>query len=279
MSQPPPERPPDGGAPADPAARGGGRDNRKRTVSGLVAALLALLVVVAVLGLTRRGGDRLDTTANDDSATSAPTAASPSAPSAAPSTAESTAPSPLQSTAPSRAPVTSSSTPGASSASPLSGRSAAAPSVPGDPAGFLARLPLGFTDCAAATRAGDGDVAAAVCRAATAQPALVQAVFHLYPDQATLDAVFDGQATTEWVLSAFADGAGCSTATGYGPWSHPDRTRGGQLACQVTGEGDVLLAWTDDAFLTEGTIRVPGNSQAEMTALHDWWTSHRDFRP
>jgi hypothetical protein len=155
----------------------------------------------------------------------------------------------------------------------------AAPSAPSDPAGFLARLPLGFTDCVPATRAGDGDLAAAVCRAAAGQPDLVQAAFHLYPDQATLDAVFEGQATTEWTLSPFADGAGCATAPGYGPWSHSDQSPGGQLACQITGEGDVLVGWTDDDALAEGIVWVPGNSQAELAALYDWWTSHRDFRP
>ena len=106
----------------------------------------------------------------------------------------------------------------------------------------------------------------------------MQAVFHRYPDLATLESVFESQAA-ERGTSPFPDGMDCSTANGYGQWSHPDRTRGGQLACQVTGEGDVLLAWTDDAFLTEGTVRAPGDSRAEMSALYDWWTSHRDFRP
>jgi hypothetical protein len=124
---------------------------------------------------------------------------------------------------------------------------------------------------------GDGDLTAATCGSSSTRPDLVQAVFHRYPDRATLDSVFESQAAERGMVP-FADGTDCSTANGYGQWSHPDQTSAGRLACQVTGEGDVLLVWTDDEFLTEGTIRAPGDSPAEMSALHDWWTSHRDFR-
>jgi hypothetical protein len=210
-------------------------------VIGLIAGLVVLIVIAVVLIIALGGNDESDTTANGGSGASTPTA--PSAP---------------------------------SNSSP-SGGFPSAPSGPVDPAEFVAQLPSDFTDCAAATLAGDGDLAAAACGLASTQPGPLQAVFHLYPDQATLDSVFQSQ-VTEQGMTAFADGADCSTATGYGEWSYSDQTRGGQVACQITGEGDVLVAWTDDEFLTEGAVRAPGNSQAEIGALYDWWTVHSDFQ-
>jgi hypothetical protein len=267
MSQPPQWQPPSGsgGRPAsgDQPAHGGAdaagapaRRGRNRRNAAVAVALLVGTVVAVILVADHHPM----TTATIDSGTS---------------TSTSIPPSPAPSTAPSPSSSPSSSPP--STASPSAGPSSA-PSGAGDAAAFLAQLPGDFLDCAAVRPIGDGDVAAATCRSAATQPDLVQAIFHRYPDQATLDSVFESQAA-ERGMSPFPDGLDCSTANGYGRWSHADQTRGGQLACQVTGEGEVLLVWTDDEFLTEGTVRTPGDSRAEMAALYDWWTSHRDFRP
>ncbi|PZA19147.1 hypothetical protein DMO24_22285 [Modestobacter versicolor] len=166
------------------------------------------------------------------------------------------------------------STTSSSSSSSSGGFSSAPPTGEADAAGFLAQLPADFVDCAPKELAGDGDLAAASCGPAQTQPGPSEAMFYLYPDVATLDQVFLNDVTTEGLTEFPSTGEiDCSTATGYGPWTYTDGTPGGQVACQILAEGYVVIAWTDDDFLTEGLIRAPGTTQADVSALYEWWTS------
>jgi len=79
-------------------------------------------------------------------------------------------------------------------------------------------------------------------------------------------------------LTEFAGDADCSTGTGYGTWTYADGTPGGQVACQITDDGHIVVAWTDDEFLTEGAVRSPGSTQDEVGALYEWWTEHSDYQ-
>jgi hypothetical protein len=219
-------------------------------VIGLVSGLVLLIVVAVVLALTLGGG-------YDDTVT----AGSSSSTAGAPSTTATRPPSPSPSTA----------------APAPSGGFTAAPSGGADVTGFVAQLPVGFDDCADAPLAGDGDVAAAACGAALTQPGPEAAAFYLYPDQGTLDAVFSSDVTDEG-LPEFAAEDDCSTGTGYGAWTYSGGEQGGQVACQMADDGYVVVAWTDDQYLTEGVVRAPGTTQAEVSALYDWWTTNSGYQ-
>jgi len=175
----------------------------------------------------------------------------------------------------SRTPSPSSSSPSPSS-SPNGGFTVAPPGS-ADPARFAASLPADFTDCAAAELAGDGDVASAACGASQTQPGPSEARFYLYPDVATLDAVFEADVSDE-DLTEFGPTDDCTTGTGHGEWNYSDGTPGGRVACQITDDGHVFLAWTDDEFLTEGAVRSPGSTQEDVGALYEWWTEHSDYQ-
>jgi hypothetical protein len=168
--------------------------------------------------------------------------------------------------------TTASSSPSTSSSPSSSGGFSSEPSDVADPADFIGQLPADFVDCTDMELEGDGDLAAASCGAALTQPGPQMAAFYLYPDVATLDEVFADDVADQG-LTEFATGDSCSAGTGYSEWTYNDGTHGGQLACQLTGDGNVLITWTDDAFLTEGLIQAPGTSQAEVSALYDWWMS------
>jgi hypothetical protein len=155
--------------------------------------------------------------------------------------------------------------------------SGSSPSGAIDPAELVAHLPADLTGCAAGRLAGDGDVAAASCGAAATQPGPAEADFYLYPDVATLDAVFASDVRDEG-LPEFTGSADCTTGTGFGQWSYPNGSPGGEVACQITDEGSVVVVWTDHAFLTEGAVRAPGSTQAEVSALYEWWTAHSEYR-
>jgi hypothetical protein len=213
-----------------------------------VVAGLAVVVVVALLLFVTLGGDD-----------------APVSPAAG---------TPLTSAAPSSS-AGSSSAGSSSDSSPSGGFSQPPGTI--DPAAFVAQLPADLTDCAADQPAGDGDVAAASCGAATTQPGPTGGSFFLYPDQSTLDAVFQSDVTDQG-LTEFAADADCGTGTGYGQWAYADYTPGGQVACQLTDDGHVVIVWTDDEFLTEGAVRAPGTTQAEVSALYDWWTANSEFQ-
>ncbi|WP_222194056.1 hypothetical protein [Modestobacter italicus] len=159
--------------------------------------------------------------------------------------------------------------------------SAPAPSsspAPVDPAAedLLAQLPSDFVDCVEQPLAGDGDVAAAACGASQTQPGAAEAVFHRYPDVATLDAVFEAD-TGGAGLTALTGEDDCSTTVGYGEWTI-DGVTGGLVACTIVGDGTVQIAWTDDEYLTEGLVSAPGTTQEDVSALYAWWTENSFFQ-
>ena len=141
---------------------------------------------------------------------------------------------------------------------------------------LVAALPDDLAGCAATAPIGDGDVAAATCGPADTQPGPAEADFHLYPDVATLEDVFlddAGDLGTE-ELPADVD---CTTDMGYGEWTYDTGETGGRLACGLTDDGHAVVAWTDDEFLVEGALIGPGTTQADVSALYEWWTLHSDY--
>jgi hypothetical protein len=246
-----PGQPPRGAGPAGPGGpgwggpgtQGGGGGDKKRNLIITAVAVLVLVVVVAVVLVIALGGnDNGTSTANGGSSASSPDSSVSSS--------------------------YGSSSSGGFSSSPTGGTA--------DPAAFLAQLPLDFTDCAVDQPAGDGDLAAAACGSAQSQPGPSQAEFYLYPDVATLDTVFQSQVTSEG-LTEWTGDADCSTSTGFGEWTTNGVT-GGQVACAITAEGYVVIAWTDDEFRTEGVVRAPGTTQAEIASLYDWWTANSFYQ-
>jgi hypothetical protein len=169
------------------------------------------------------------------------------------------------SSAPTRSPTSTASSAGFSSA----------PSGRADPDDFVAQLPADFTDCAGAGPAGDGDLAAASCGAATTQPGPARAEFHRYPDVDTLDSAFHAEVAQQGV-PAWTDDADCSTTTGFGEWVSGGVT-GGQVACAIGTDGSVMIVWTDDEYLAEGIVSAPGTTQADVRSLYDWWTANSFF--
>jgi hypothetical protein len=65
---------------------------------------------------------------------------------------------------------------------------------------------------------------------------------------------------------------------GSGEWTYPDGSVGGKVVCAVTKDGNALIAWTDDAFLTEGVVRSPGSTQEDVAALYSWWSNNSDYQ-
>jgi hypothetical protein len=216
----------------------GGGDGRKKNVVTTLVAALAVVIVVAVVLIVTPGGD--DSPGSTASGADASTA------------------------------------PSTSSGSSSSGGFSSAPSGTTDPAAFVAQLPSDFTDCTATAPAGDGDLVAASCGSATTHPGPAEAEFYLYPDLSTLDSTFQTDVTAE-SLTDFPPDANCSTGTGTGEWKYTDGSPGGQFACWIT-DAHVLVAWTDNAFLTEGVVRAPGTTQGELSALYDWWTQHSRYQ-
>jgi hypothetical protein len=248
-----PGQPPHGAGPVGPGGPGwggpgtqgrGGTDKKKNLIITALAALV-LVVVAVVLVIALGGNDNGTSTASGGSSAST-----------------------SDSSVSSSSPSSGSSSSGGSSSSPTGGTA--------DSAAFLAQLPVDFTDCAADQPAGDGDVAAAACGAAQSQPGPSEAAFYLYPDVATLDGVFQSDVTSEG-LTEWTGDADCSTSTGFGEWTTNGVT-GGQVACAITAEGYVVIAWTDNEFLTEGVVRAPGTTQAEVTSLYDWWTANSFYQ-
>jgi hypothetical protein len=236
------------GGPGGPGAPGGSLNgNGKRNgVIALIAGLVVLAVVAAVLLFTLGGDDPQEDTqaASDGAATSAP-----------------------------------SSSPGARSSSSSGGFTAAPPSGSGGGGNrdLVAMLPQDFTDCAGVPLAGDGDIAAASCGAAVTQPGPERADFFLYPDQSTLDAVFDTDLLGLDAPELPADGD-CATSMGFGEWTYPDGSVGGRVVCAITQDGNAMIAWTDAEFLTEGVVQTPGSTQQDVATLYEWWSNNSDYQ-
>ena len=151
-----------------------------------------------------------------------------------------------------------------------------APATAVAPGDLVAALPVDLSDCVAGETAGDGDLAAATCGPADTQPGPAEADFHLYPDVDTLDGVLLADADDLGLAELPVD-VDCTTEMGYGEWTYATGETGGLLACGLTGDGRAVVAWTDDEFLVEGVLLAPGTTQADVSALFDWWTRHSDY--
>jgi hypothetical protein len=171
------------------------------------------------------------------------------------------------------APSVATSTPGtptsASTSTSQSSASASANSTARTYGTFLSTLPPDLTGCVESGLAGDGDVAAATCGPSSTQPGPQMAVFHRYPDRASLDAVFASDVRTAG-LQPLQPPQDCSSSPGEFHWSSGG-LEGGDVAC-VIGGGQIEIAWTDYAFLNEGVIAAPGTTQPQLTALYQWWS-------
>ncbi|OMQ12111.1 hypothetical protein A7K94_0221640, partial [Modestobacter sp. VKM Ac-2676] len=138
---------------------------------------------------------------------------------------------------------------------------------------FLATLPVDFADCGPAELIGDGDIAAAACGPASSEPGPSDAVFLRYTDVDTLDDVFAADVAALG-LAEWGEATDC-TEDGYGEWVRGETT-GGLLACGLT-DGAAFIYWTDDEFLTEGVVSMPGETQGDVVALYGWWVENSDF--
>jgi serine/threonine-protein kinase len=142
-----------------------------------------------------------------------------------------------------------------------------------DPAAdLMALLPGGFAAdaCKVAEPAGDGDLAALTCDAATTQPGPDKASFYLYPDASSLREVFlsdvQGQALTEYPLA----GPRCPDAQGYGSYDVDDAVAG-QIACYVTDENTAILLWTQEDVGAEGFLLIHDGGPEALVTLYEWW--------
>ncbi|GAA4324434.1 hypothetical protein GCM10023162_31020 [Klenkia terrae] len=77
-------------------------------------------------------------------------------------------------------------------------------------------------------------------------------------------------------VQPIAEGQDCTTAVGSGTWTQND-VPGGQIACGISSNGSVFIAWTDDEFLTEGVVQLAGTSQADVAILYNWWLTNSNY--
>ncbi len=227
------------GGPYGGSPQGSG-DNGKRNLIIAAIAGVVVIAVVAVLLVFTLGGD-------DD-------------PIADPTTTAATT-------------TTSSSSESTSSSSESSSSSSSSSSGGSDE--LIAQLPFDFSDCVEGDLPSDGATAAADCGAAATQPGPSGAAFYLYPDQGTLDSVFQADVSGQ-NLQPIPDGQDCTTAVGSGTWVRGD-VPGGQIACGIADTGAVFLVWTDDEFLIEGLVQAPGTTQADVASLYQWWLQNSDY--
>jgi hypothetical protein len=170
--------------------------------------------------------------------------------------------------------TTSSSSSSSSSTSRSSTSSPSPAPAPGAGEDLLAILPVDFTDCTEADPQGDGDIAHASCGASTTQPGPQQAEFFLYPDQETLDSVFD---TDTSGAPAIPEGQTCADTTGVGTWTSSGNS--GSVACAINADnGQVGIIWTDDNALVEGIVAASGSTQEDLAALYEWWTTNSGYQ-
>ena len=160
--------------------------------------------------------------------------------------------------------------------SPSPTSSATTPSAPAPADDFLATLPADFTDCQDAPLEGDGDTAHATCGASATQPGPQVAEFYLYPDKATMDAVFT-EDVSDVGLGDLPAGQDCTTATGVTSWNSGNRNAG-LVGCYLDAENNAaVIIWTDDAALIEGLVAAPGGSHGDLATLYQWWTQHSAY--
>ena len=223
---------PPGGPPGATAAGGGGGGNKLPFIVIGVTLLVAILVVVIVL-----------VTSGDDGGGPGPTAG----------------------------PTTTTAGPTTTTAGPTTTTSTTT-EAPDPEQDLLAIIPGGFNrdNCRTQEAAGDGDIAALDCGAATDTTGPTDSVFYLYPDADTLDGVFlddvERQGLTE------LSGVNCPDAQGFQNYTDVNGDQAGRIACYIDAESNAsVILWTQDAFSAEGFVVIADGGQEGLQALVDWW--------
>jgi serine/threonine protein kinase len=230
---------PPGGPPGSTASGGGGGGNKLPLILGAAALIVAILVVVIVI-----------VTSGDDTPTGQ-TATDTQTPTT--STSEST---------------TTTTTTSTTTEAP-------------DPEGqLLAIIPGGFNrdNCRTQDAAGDGDLAALDCGAATAADGPTDSAFYLYPDAETLDGVFLND--VERVGLSELSGQNCPEAQGFQNYNDANGNQAGRIACYVREQDNAsVILWTQDAFSAEGFVILADGGVEGLATLVDWWRvpSNSDF--
>jgi serine/threonine-protein kinase len=231
---------PPGTPPGATSTGGGGGGNKLPLILGAAALVVAILVVVIVLVVS--GGDGGGGTG----------------PTAGPTT---------------ESPVTTTT----SSTTTTSQATTPAPEPEDD---LRAIVPGGFdaSGCTTQQAAGDGDLAALDCGAATAADGPTDSAFYLYPDAQTLDEVF--LADVARVGLSELSGQNCPDAQGYQNYNGADGQPAGRIACYVREQDNAsVLLWTQDEFSAEGFVVLANGGVEGLATLIDWWRvpSNSDF--
>jgi serine/threonine-protein kinase len=237
-----------GGPGGGPAGGGGGKKTLLPILLGVGAlVVVGVVVLVIVLAGGKGGGDNPPVTSSAAStSTSTPTETTPTE------------------TTPTETTPTETS-----------------PSASGDEDTLRSEIPAGFdaASCTTLAPAGDGDLAALDCGAATAQPGPDFSRFYLYPDSSTVEQVFltDVQGVS---LSELTSDQSCPTNQGYYFYTGTNGDQAGRVACYVSDENDAVLVWTQDDAKAEAVVRLTGGGTDGLTTLWNWWRegSNSDFQ-
>ncbi|WP_029429648.1 hypothetical protein [Blastococcus sp. URHD0036] len=124
-------------------------------------------------------------------------------------------------------------------------------------------------DCDQGVLPDDGAIAALGCGAGRSEKSPEDSVFYLYPDAATLDAVFLADMERNGV-PPFPAGGECPAVDGYGTYEIDDEPAG-RIGCFVTEDNDGILVWTRDAGSVEGLVTVMDGGRVGLQVLYDWW--------
>ena len=124
-------------------------------------------------------------------------------------------------------------------------------------------------DCDRGVLPDDGAIAALGCGAGRSDESPEDSVFYLYPDAATLDAVFLADMERNGV-APLPEGGACPDVDGYGTYEIDDETVG-RIGCFVDDANNGILVWTRDAGPVEGLVTVMDGGRIGLQVLYDWW--------
>ncbi|WP_366489572.1 serine/threonine-protein kinase [Petropleomorpha daqingensis] len=228
------------GGPTGAPGSGGGKKTLLPILLG-VGALVVVGVVVLVIVLTGgKGGDNPPVTSSSSTSTSSETSTSTET-----TTTETT------------------------------------PSASGDEDTLRSEIPAGFdsASCTTLAPAGDGDLAALDCGAATSQPGPDFSRFYLYPDSATVEQVFLDDVTGVNLTELSADQA-CPDTQGYYYYTGTNGDQAGRVACYVSDDNNAVLVWTQDDAHAEAVVQLTGGGTEGLATLWTWWRdgANSDFQ-
>jgi serine/threonine-protein kinase len=155
------------------------------------------------------------------------------------------------------------------------------PSASADEDTLRSEIPAGFDSagCTTLAPAGDGDLAALDCGAASSQPGPDFSRFYLYPDSATLEQVFltDVQGVS---LTELTSEQSCPDNQGYYFYTGTNGDQAGRVACYVSDENDSVLVWTQDDAKAEAVVRLTGGGTDGLATIWNWWRdgANSDFQ-